>query len=159
MRLGPQSFRPTLSRRTTTSRIDTRSPSASVQAADVPRRTGSSRWSLAFYERAALPAIGWLFSEFLDGWHCSERILDAILQLDLIQKCHAVGEDALGSRHHVRRSAEFLGEPDEKSFGPANVAEPIRVFVLDHFAADKLRAVLTEPGERLVDVVHGEHDA
>jgi hypothetical protein len=59
----------------------------------------------------------------------------------------------------ARRSAEFLGEPYEKSFGPADVAEPIRVFVLDHFAADKLRAVLTEPGERLVDVVHGEHHA
>jgi len=99
------------------------------------------------------------FSEFLDGWHCGERILDAILQLDLIQKCHAVGEDDLGSRHHFRRSAEFLGEPYEKSFGPANVAKPIRVFVLDHFAADKFRAVLTESGERLVDVVHGEHDA
>jgi hypothetical protein len=31
--------------------------------------------------------------------------------------------------------------------------------VLDHFAADKLRAVLAEPGERIVDVVHSEHDA
>ena len=55
--------------------------------------------------------------------------------------------------------AEFLGEAYEKTFGTANVAEPIRVFVLDHFVADELRAVLTEPGERLVDVVHGEHDA
>src|SRR2546430_6141110 len=58
-----------------------------------------------------------------------------------------------------RRSAEFLSESDEKAFRPADVAEPIRVFVLDHFAADELRAVLTESGERLVDVVHGEHDA
>jgi hypothetical protein len=57
------------------------------------------------------------------------------------------------------RSAEFLGEPDEKSVGPSDVAEPIRVFVLDHFAADELRATLDEPGERLVDVIHGEHDA
>ena len=31
------------------------------------------------------------------------------------------------------------------------------MFVLNHFA-DKLRAVLAEPGERIVDVVHGEHD-
>jgi hypothetical protein len=54
--------------------------------------------------------------------------------------------------------AELLGEPDEKSFGAADVAEPIRVFVLDHFA-DELRAALAEPGERLVDVVDGEHDA
>jgi hypothetical protein len=57
------------------------------------------------------------------------------------------------------RSAEFLSEPNEKAFGPADVAEPIRVFILDDFAADELRAVLPEPGERLVDVVHGEHDA
>ncbi len=56
-------------------------------------------------------------------------------------------------------SAEFLGQPDEKSFRSADVAEPIRVFVLDHFAADKLCAVLAEPDERIVDVVHGKHDA
>jgi hypothetical protein len=37
--------------------------------------------------------------------------------------------------------AELLGEPNEKSFGSADVSEPIRVLVLDHFA-DKLRAAL-----------------
>jgi hypothetical protein len=37
--------------------------------------------------------------------------------------------------------AELLGEPDEKSFGAADVAEPIRVLVLNHFA-DELRAAL-----------------
>ena len=58
-----------------------------------------------------------------------------------------------------RDSAKFLGQPDEESFGSADVAEPIRVLVSDHFAADKLRAVLTEPDERIVDVVHGKHDA
>ncbi len=58
-----------------------------------------------------------------------------------------------------RISAEFLGEPDEKALRPADVAEPIRVFVLDYFTADKLSAVLAEPGERPVDVVHCEHDA
>src|SRR5919205_132017 len=57
-----------------------------------------------------------------------------------------------------RRSAEFLGEPDEKTSGPADVAEPIRVFVLDHFTADKLRAALAESGERLVDVVDDDAD-
>ena len=55
-------------------------------------------------------------------------------------------------------SGEFLGEPYEKAFGPADVAEPIRVLVLDHLA-DELRAVLAEPGEGIVEVVHGEHDA
>jgi hypothetical protein len=53
---------------------------------------------------------------------------------------------------------EFLGEPDKNSFGSPDVAEAIRVFVLDHFA-DELRAAFTEPGERVVDVLHGEHDA
>jgi hypothetical protein len=62
------------------------------------------------------------------------------------------------SAHAYHALAELLGEPDEKSFGAADVAEPIRVFVLDYFA-DELRAALAEPGERLVDVVHGEHDA
>jgi hypothetical protein len=40
----------------------------------------------------------------------------------------------------------------------ANVAEPIHLFILDDFAND-MRAALAEPFERLVDVVHGEHDA
>src|SRR5262245_50905975 len=42
-------------------------------------------------------------------------------------------------------------------FGPPDVAEPVHVFVLDHFV-DELGAVFAEPGERLVDVVNGEHD-
>ena len=58
----------------------------------------------------------------------------------------------------VLRSAEFLGESDEKPFGPADIAEPIRVFILNYFAYE-LRAALAEPFKRLVDVVHGEHDA
>src|SRR5688500_17691551 len=53
---------------------------------------------------------------------------------------------------------ELLGKPDENSFGAPDVAEPIRVFVPDYFA-DELRAVFAEPGERIVDVLHGEHDA
>src|ERR1044071_8916422 len=56
------------------------------------------------------------------------------------------------------RSAEFLGESDEKRFRPADVAEPIRVFILDYFAYE-LRAALAELFKRLIDVVHGEHDA
>ena len=52
-----------------------------------------------------------------------------------------------------------MGQPDEQSFRSAEVAKPIRVLVLDHFEAFKLCAVLAEPGERLVEVVHGKHDA
>jgi hypothetical protein len=53
---------------------------------------------------------------------------------------------------------ELLSEPDENSFGTADVAKSIRVLVLDHFA-DDLGAAFAEPGERIVDVLHGEHDA
>src|SRR5438094_9848084 len=53
---------------------------------------------------------------------------------------------------------ELLGEPDENSFGTPDVAEPIHVFILDHFA-DELRAAFAESGECIVDVLHGEHDA
>ena len=56
------------------------------------------------------------------------------------------------------RSAEFLGEADEKPFRPADVAEPIRAFILDYFAYE-LCAALAEPFKRLVDIVHGEQDA
>ena len=53
---------------------------------------------------------------------------------------------------------ELLGEPDENSFRAPDVAEPIRVLILNHFA-DQLRAAFAEPGERIADVLHGEHDA
>jgi hypothetical protein len=39
-----------------------------------------------------------------------------------------------------------LSEPDEDSFGAPDVAEPIRVFVLGHFA-DEFRAAFTETCE------------
>ena len=71
---------------------------------------------------------------------------------------HSVAESGGLSDLFVLRSSEFLGESDEKPFRPADVAEPIRVFILDYFAYE-LRAALAEPFKRLVDVVHGEHDA
>jgi hypothetical protein len=52
----------------------------------------------------------------------------------------------------------LLGQPDEYALGASEVAEPIHVFVLDHFV-DKLPAVLAEPGQPVVEVVHREHDA
>jgi hypothetical protein len=55
----------------------------------------------------------------------------------------------------VLRSAQFLGESDEKPFRPADLAEPIRGFIPDYFTYE-LRAALVEPFKRLVDVVHGE---
>jgi hypothetical protein len=55
-------------------------------------------------------------------------------------------------------SAKFLGESDEKPFRSADVAEPIRVLILDNFAYG-LRSAVEKPSRRLVDVVHGEHDS
>src|SRR5213596_2314333 len=55
-------------------------------------------------------------------------------------------------------SAEAFCQPDQNALGAPHVAEAIHVFVLDHFV-DELRAVLAEPGERIVEVVHREHDA
>src|SRR5215212_11852743 len=54
-------------------------------------------------------------------------------------------------------SADLLGQSDEDALGASDVAEPIHVFVLHHFV-DELRAMLAEPGQRIVEVVHGEHD-
>ena len=51
-----------------------------------------------------------------------------------------------------------MSESDEKPLRPADIAEPIRVLIPDHFAYE-LRTALTEPLQRVVDVVHGEHDA
>jgi hypothetical protein len=48
--------------------------------------------------------------------------------------------------------------PDQNALGAPHVAEAIHVFVLHHFV-DELGAVLAEPGERVVEVIHGEHDA
>src|ERR687898_3454372 len=58
----------------------------------------------------------------------------------------------------VLASADLLGQPDENALRASDVTEPIHVFVLNHFV-DELRAMSAEPSERVVDVVHGEHDA
>jgi hypothetical protein len=83
---------------------------------------------------------------------------DAALPMRVSQRPFACRKASALLRLYGTLYPELLGEPDEKSFGSADVAEPIRVLVLNHFA-DELRATLAEPGERLVDVVHGEHDA
>src|SRR6266480_2056962 len=63
--------------------------------------------------------------------------------------------------HGIRSGSllpELLGEPDENPFGTPDVAEPINVFILDHFA-DELRTACAESDKRIVDVLHGEQDA
>ena len=61
---------------------------------------------------------------------------------------HSVAESGGLSDVFVLRSAEFLGESDEKRFRPADVAETIRVFILDYFAYE-LRAALADLETRL----------
>src|SRR5690606_1903651 len=53
---------------------------------------------------------------------------------------------------------ELLGEADEDAFGAADVAEAVNAFVIDDFV-DHGRAELGEPGEGVVEVLDGEHDA
>ena len=50
-------------------------------------------------------------------------------------------------------SADAFCQPDQNALGASQVAEAIHVFVLDYFV-DELRAVLAEPDERVVEVVH-----
>lgn len=53
---------------------------------------------------------------------------------------------------------ELLGEADQNSFGPPDIAEPIGILVLDQLV-DQFCAALAEPGDRIFDVLDGEHDA
>ena len=55
------------------------------------------------------------------------------------------------------RSAEFLGESDEKPLRPRMWRADTRLLP-DHFAYE-LRTALAERFQRVVDVVHDEHDA
>jgi hypothetical protein len=71
---------------------------------------------------------------------------------------NVVDQPGAGVNVVVLRSAEFLGESDEKPFRPTDVAKPIHVFIVDDFAYE-LRAAGSEPFKRLVDVVDVEHDA
>jgi integrase len=119
------------------------------------RYTAAHRWLAASGSESGLMAIaGWSRADMLvryDRARVSERAADEARRLNL----GAIRHGPI----HPQGSAKLLGEPDENTFRPADVAEPVRVFVLDHVTTDQLRTVLAEPGERLVDVVHCEHDA
>src|ERR671911_1855703 len=119
------------------------------------RYTAAHRWLAASGSASGLMAIaGWSRADMLvryDRARVSERAADEARRLDL----GAIRHGPI----HPQGSAKLLGEPDENAFRPADVAEPVRVFILDHVTTDQLRTVLPEPGERLVDVVHCEHDA
>src|SRR5215207_7596675 len=88
------------------------------------------------------------FSDLLDA--LKRQLATASTHPYQVRTCHMCSSGSL--------LPELLGKPDENSFGAPDVAEPIRVFVLGHFA-DEPCAAFAEPGERIVDVLHGEHDA
>src|SRR5262245_46065147 len=62
------------------------------------------------------------------------------------------------SAHTYHVLAELLGKPDNDALGAADVAEPIRVLVLHHFA-NQFGAVGAQARDDDVDVIDGEHDA
>jgi hypothetical protein len=53
---------------------------------------------------------------------------------------------------------DLLGQPDQYPLRAADVAEAVRVRVL-HDLGDEFRAAIAKPGERVIDVVNGEHDS
>src|SRR5687768_13425951 len=53
---------------------------------------------------------------------------------------------------------KLFREPNENPFRAADVAEPVHVLVLDHLV-DDLGAMFRQTSERLVEVLHREHDA
>ncbi len=57
-----------------------------------------------------------------------------------------------------RAQLSSWASPNEKPFRPADVAEPIGVPIPD-YVAHELCAALAKLAKRLVDIVHGEHDA
>src|SRR3954471_11787246 len=63
-----------------------------------------------------------------------------------------------GRKTRVSESADLLSQPDENPLGASDVAKPIHVFVIDYFV-DELSAVLLQAGERVVEIVDGEHDS
>src|SRR5947208_15528135 len=62
------------------------------------------------------------------------------------------------SAHAYHALAELLGKPDNDALGAADVAEPIRVLVLHHFA-DQFGAVGAQARDDDVDVIDGQRDA
>src|SRR5918994_5476465 len=62
---------------------------------------------------------------------------------------------SLATRHAL---AELLGKRDNDALRAADVADPIRVLVLHHFA-DQFGAVGAQARDDVVDVIDGEHDA
>src|SRR5690606_823603 len=55
-------------------------------------------------------------------------------------------------------STELFGQPDHDALGAADVTEPITVLELLHLT-DELGTVAAQPGDHVLDVVDGEHDA
>jgi hypothetical protein len=88
----------------------------------------------------------------------ADQKADRVLVGDVIEPAGRERSPGTSTRSARRRSAEFLRKSEEKPFRAADVTQPIRVLILNYFAYE-LRAALPEPFQRLVDVLHREHDA
>ena len=114
------------------------------------RRTKAKR---RFCTSALMVVLGCLFCELIP----SDLMFDALKRQLAIASMHPYQVLTCHMCSSGSLLPELLSEPNENSFRAPDVAEPIRVFVLDHLA-DELRAAFAEPGKRIVDVLHGEHD-
>jgi hypothetical protein len=53
---------------------------------------------------------------------------------------------------------QFFGQSNQQALGATNVAQSIRVFVLNYLT-DELCSMLLETGEGFINIFHGEHNA
>jgi hypothetical protein len=68
------------------------------------------------------------------------------------------GDERCATERLFNPLAELLGQPDEDPLRASDVTEPILILVLRQFT-NQLGSVRAKPGERIVDVLYGEHDA
>src|SRR3954464_7702504 len=64
----------------------------------------------------------------------------------------------LSTYAHADAPSELLAQRNDNALGAANVAEPVGVLVLDHFA-DQFGAAVEQARDDGVEVINGEHDA
>jgi len=102
-----------------------------------------------------------------DRGYCGIIALGDIVLVSFWTTCHTVPDgNNISSkccrqrfiRHQLLTISELLCQPNEDTFGAADVAETVNILIPNHLA-DDLRAVRTEPGEGVVDVLNSEHDA
>src|SRR6476659_5796800 len=74
-----------------------------------------------------------------------------------MERGHCRSETATASERY-RTSADLLGERDEDARRATDITEPIAVLV-PHQLANQFGAVGAEPGNDIIDIFDGKHDA